>query len=57
MAACLDRDQAAAVAYPEADPDAGGATGGYGIDRFVTGQVVFADGGAEAAAVGERHWL
>ncbi|MGA6205235.1 SDR family oxidoreductase [Nocardia testacea] len=26
-------------------------------NRFVTGQVVFADGGAEAAAVGDRHWL
>ncbi|MEV0108372.1 SDR family oxidoreductase [Nocardia sp. NPDC050799] len=137
VAACLDGDEAAAVAYLEADPDAGGATGGYGIakralnrwvrrtapsaewagagialnavapgvvdtpaaawilgddevrraveaaspqpfggfpgrpewiaellcwlsgadNRFVTGQVIFADGGAEAAAVGERHWL
>ncbi|MFD6159932.1 SDR family oxidoreductase [Nocardia sp. NPDC060256] len=25
-------------------------------NRFVTGQVVFADGGAEAAALGDRHW-
>ncbi|MFI5715653.1 SDR family oxidoreductase [Nocardia sp. NPDC051750] len=25
-------------------------------NRFVTGQIVFADGGAEAAAVGDQHW-
>jgi NAD(P)-dependent dehydrogenase (short-subunit alcohol dehydrogenase family) len=25
-------------------------------NQFVTGQVIFADGGAEAAAVGDRHW-
>ncbi|MEU1986095.1 SDR family oxidoreductase [Nocardia sp. NPDC019395] len=25
-------------------------------NRFVTGQIIFADGGAEAAAVGDAHW-
>lgn len=25
-------------------------------NRFVTGQVLFADGGAEAAAIGDQHW-
>lgn len=25
-------------------------------NRFVTGQVIFADGGAEAALLGDRHW-
>ncbi|MGW0179690.1 SDR family oxidoreductase [Nocardia sp. NPDC003345] len=25
-------------------------------NRFVTGQILFADGGGEAAAVGDRHW-
>ncbi|WP_228011486.1 SDR family oxidoreductase [Nonomuraea phyllanthi] len=25
-------------------------------NRFVTGQVIFADGGAEAALIGDRHW-
>lgn len=25
-------------------------------NRFVTGQVIFADGGSEAAALGDRHW-
>ncbi|WP_036567133.1 SDR family oxidoreductase [Nocardia sp. BMG51109] len=134
--ACLDGDEAAAVAYLAADPSAGGATGGYGIakralnrwvrtaaptaewagsgialnivapgvvdtpaaawiladdetrkavetaapqpfggfpgrpewvaellcwlagpdNRFVTGQVIFADGGSEAAVVGDRRW-
>lgn len=134
--ACLDGDEAAAVAYLAADPSAGGPTGGYGIakralnrwvrrvaptadwagagialnvvapgvvdtpaaawifadeevrkavetaapqpfggfpgrpewiaellcwltgpeNRFVTGQIIFADGGAEAAAIGDRHW-
>ncbi|MGW5382089.1 SDR family oxidoreductase [Nocardia sp. NPDC003963] len=137
VAACLDGDEAAAVSYLEADPDAGGLTGGYGIakralnrwvrrtaptaawagagialnavapgvvdtpaaawifaddevrrtveasspqplggfpgrpewiaellcwltgvdNRFVTGQIIFADGGTEAAAIGDRHWL
>jgi NAD(P)-dependent dehydrogenase (short-subunit alcohol dehydrogenase family) len=134
--ACLDGDEAAAVAYLAANPLAGGVTGGYGIakralnrwvrrvaptaewagagialnvvacgvvdtpaaawiveddeirkavetaapqpfggfpgrpewvaelicwlagsgNRFVTGQVIFADGGSEAAALGDRHW-
>ncbi|MFF2813212.1 SDR family oxidoreductase [Streptomyces sp. NPDC058000] len=134
--ACLDGDEAAAVACLEADPSLGGPTGGYGIakralnrwvrraaptsewagagialnvvasgvvdtpaaawifadeavrtavetaapqpfggfpgrpewvaelicwltsadNRFVTGQVIFADGGSEAAAVGDHHW-
>ncbi|GGK99842.1 SDR family oxidoreductase [Nocardia jinanensis] len=137
VAACLDGDEAAAVAHLEADPEAGGRTGGYGIakralnrwvrrmaptaewggagialnavapgvvdtpaaawiladdevrrtveesspqpfggfpgrpewiaelicwlagadNRFVTGQIIFADGGTEAAAIGDRHWL
>ncbi|MGW1737587.1 SDR family oxidoreductase [Nocardia sp. NPDC001965] len=136
VAACLDGDEAAAVARLEADPGAGGHAGGYGIakralnrwvrrtaptaewagagialnavapgvvdtpaaawiladdevrrtieaaapqpfggfpgrpewiaelicwlagvdNRFVTGQIIFADGGTEAAAVGDRHW-
>jgi hypothetical protein len=30
---------------------------GRADNRFVTGEVIFADGDAEAAAVGERHWL
>ena len=134
--ACLDGDEAAAVAYVEAEPSLGGATGAYGIakralnrwvrrvaptpewagagialnavapgvvdtpaaswifasddvrtaientapqpfggfpgrpewvaelicwlagaeNRFVTGQVIFADGGAEAAMIGDLHW-
>ncbi|PXX61764.1 NAD(P)-dependent dehydrogenase (short-subunit alcohol dehydrogenase family) [Nocardia tenerifensis] len=134
--ACLDGDEAAAVAYLDADPSAGGATGGYGIakralnrwvrrvaptpewagsgialnivapgvvdtpaaanilndndiratveavapqpfggfpgkpewvaelicwlasadNRFVTGQIIFADGGSEALALGDIHW-
>jgi NAD(P)-dependent dehydrogenase (short-subunit alcohol dehydrogenase family) len=136
LQACLDGDEAAAVAYVDADPSLGGATGAYGIakralnrwvrrvaptpqwagagialnavapgvvdtpaaswifanedvrtaietaapqpfggfpgrpewvgelicwlagadNRFVTGQVIFADGGAEAALIGDRHW-
>ncbi|MBB5911197.1 NAD(P)-dependent dehydrogenase (short-subunit alcohol dehydrogenase family) [Nocardia transvalensis] len=136
MQACLDGDEATAVALLAADPTAGGAVGGYGIakralnrwvrraaptaewagagialnivasgvvdtpaaawifaddeisaavetaapqpfggfpgrpewvaelvcwltsaeNRFVTGQVVFADGGSEVAAVGDHHW-
>ncbi|MEV6278621.1 SDR family oxidoreductase [Nocardia sp. NPDC051832] len=134
--ACLDGDEAAAVAALEADPAAGGPVGGYGIakralnrwvrqvapnpewagagialnvvapgvvdtpaaayiltddtvrqavesaapqpfggfpgrpewvaelicwlagadNRFVTGQIIFADGGSEAAALGDLHW-
>ncbi|ONM46393.1 SDR family oxidoreductase [Nocardia donostiensis] len=134
--ACLDGNEAAAVAYVDADPSLGGATGAYGIakralnrwarkvattppwagagialnvvasgvvdtpaaswifasdetrtaveaaapqpfggfpgrpewvgelicwlagadNRFVTGQVVFADGGAETALIGDLHW-
>jgi len=134
--ACLDGQEAAAVAMLEADPAHGGAAGGYGVakralnrwvrtvaptaewagsgialnvvasgvvdtpaaawifaddevrkavesaapqpfggfpgrpewvaelicwlasadNRFVTGQVIFADGGSEAAAVGDHHW-
>lgn len=134
--ACLDGDEAAAVAYLEADPTLGGQTGAYGIakralnrwvrtvaptpewagagialnivapgvvdtpaaawiladeevrkavetaapqpfggfpgrpewiaevlcwltsadNRFVTGQIIFADGGGEAALVGDSHW-
>lgn len=134
--ACLDGDEAAAVAYLAADPSLGGATGAYGIakralnrwvrrsapaprwagsgialnavapgvvdtpaaawifasedtraaveasapqpfggfpgrpewvgelicwlagadNRFVTGQVIFADGGAETALIGDLHW-
>lgn len=134
--ACLDGDEAAALAYLDANPSAGGDTGAYGIakralnrwvrraaptplwagqgialnavapgvvdtpaaswifaneetrtaveaaapqpfggfpgrpewvgelicwlacaeNRFVTGQIVFADGGAEAALIGDRHW-
>ncbi|MFI6169130.1 SDR family oxidoreductase [Nocardia sp. NPDC051052] len=134
--ACLDGNEAAAVACLDADPLLGGATGGYGIakralnrwvrrvaptaewagsgialnvvapgvvdtpaaswifadadirnavesaapqpfggfpgrpewvaelicwlssadNRFVTGQIIFADGGSEAAAVGDLHW-
>ncbi|RJO73340.1 SDR family oxidoreductase [Nocardia panacis] len=134
--ACLDGDEAAAVAYLAADPSLGGLTGGYGIakralnrwvrkvaatpdwagagialnavasgvvdtpaaawifaneqtraaveaaapqpfggfpgrpewvgelicwlagadNRFVTGQVIFADGGAESALIGDLHW-
>lgn len=136
MRACLDGDEATAVALLDADPSLGGAAGGYGIakralnrwvrrvapteewagsgialnvvasgvvdtpaaawifaddavrqavetaapqpfggfpgrpewvaelicwlgsadNRFVTGQVIFADGGSEAAAVGDHHW-
>ncbi|KIA66670.1 SDR family oxidoreductase [Nocardia vulneris] len=134
--ACLDGDEAAAVACLAADPAAGGVTGGYGIakralnrwvrrvaptrewagsgialnvvapgvvdtpaaayiladpairaavetaapqpfggfpgrpewvadlicwlagadNRFVTGQIVFADGGSEVSALGDHHW-
>ncbi|WP_227998672.1 SDR family oxidoreductase [Nocardia australiensis] len=134
--ACLDGDEAAALAYLDADPSLGGATGAYGIakralnrwvrkvaatpdwagagialnvvapgvvdtpaaswifaseatrtaveaaapqpfggfpgrpewvgelicwlagahNRFVTGQVIFADGGAETALIGDVHW-
>ncbi|MFI6213588.1 SDR family oxidoreductase [Nocardia brasiliensis] len=134
--ACLDGDEAAAVARLAADPAAGGVTGGYGIakralnrwvrrvaptqewagsgialnvvapgvvdtpaaayiltdpeiraavetaapqpfggfpgrpewvaelicwlagadNRFVTGQIVFADGGSEVSALGDHHW-
>ncbi|MFI6866014.1 SDR family oxidoreductase [Nocardia sp. NPDC050406] len=134
--ACLDGDEAAAVAYLADDSTAGGPTGGYGIakralnrwvrrtaptdawagtgialnvvapgvvdtpaaawifaddevrrtvesaapqpfggfpgrpewvaelicwlasveNRFVTGQIIFADGGSEAVAVGDHHW-
>ena len=134
--ACLDGDEAAALAYVAADPSLGGATGAYGIakralnrwvrrvaptpewagtgialnavapgvvdtpaaawilasedtrtavesaapqpfggfpgrpewvgelicwlagadNRFVTGQVIFADGGAETALIGDLHW-
>ncbi|GAB2681637.1 SDR family oxidoreductase [Nocardia goodfellowii] len=134
--ACLDGDEAAAVAHLAADPEAGGPAGGYGIakralnrwvrraaptpewagsgialnivapgvvdtpaaayiltdenirravesvapqpfggfpgrpewvaelicwlagpdNRFVTGQIIFADGGSEAVAVGDLHW-
>ncbi|MFD4405341.1 SDR family oxidoreductase [Nocardia sp. NPDC058499] len=133
---CIDGDEAAAVAYLEADPSLAGPAGGYGVakralnrwvrtaapspewagagialnivapgvvdtpaaawifadeatretveaaapqrfggfpgrpewvselicwlagaeNRFVTGQIVFADGGGEAAAVGDLHW-
>ncbi|WP_280265479.1 SDR family oxidoreductase [Nocardia wallacei] len=136
MRACLDGDEAAAVALLAADPSAGGETGGYGIakralnrwvrraaptaewagsgialnivapgvvdtpaaawiladdevrtavettapqpfggfpgrpewiaellcwltspdNRFVTGQVIFADGGSESALLGDLHW-
>jgi NAD(P)-dependent dehydrogenase (short-subunit alcohol dehydrogenase family) len=136
MRACLDGDEAAAVAYVNADPSLGGAAGAYGIakralnrwvrmsattpewagagialnavapgvvdtpaaswifasdevrtaietaapqpfggfpgqpewvgelicwlaspaNRFVTGQVIFADGGAEASLIGDLHW-
>ncbi|MFE3002318.1 SDR family oxidoreductase [Nocardia sp. NPDC059246] len=136
MQACLDGDEAAAVAYLANNPAAGGATAGYGVakralnrwvrnvapsaewagvgialnavasgvvdtpaaawifaddnvrkavetaapqpfggfpgrpewvaelicwlageeNRFVTGQVIFADGGSEAAALGDHHW-
>ncbi|MGW4409726.1 SDR family oxidoreductase [Nonomuraea sp. NPDC004702] len=136
MQACLDGDEAAAVALVETDPSAGGPAGAYGIakralnrwvrraaptpewagagialnavasgvvdtpaaawifaseearaaveaaapqpfggfpgrpewiaellcwlagadNRFVTGQIIFADGGAEAALVGDLHW-
>lgn len=134
--ACLDGDEAAALAYLDADPSLGGATGAYGIakralnrwvrrvaptspwagtgialnavapgvvdtpaaawilasedtrtametaapqpfggfpgraewvgelicwlagadNRFVTGQIIFADGGAETALIGDLHW-
>ncbi|WP_026342775.1 SDR family oxidoreductase [Nocardia sp. BMG111209] len=134
--ACLDGDEAAAIAYLDADPSIGGATGAYGIakralnrwvrraastplwagtgialnavapgvvdtpaaawifanedtrtavetaapqpfggfpghpewvaelicwlagagNRFVTGQIIFADGGAETALIGDQHW-
>jgi NAD(P)-dependent dehydrogenase (short-subunit alcohol dehydrogenase family) len=134
--ACLDGDEAAAVAHLEADPSLGGMIGGYGVakralnrwvrraaptpewagsgialnvvasgvvdtpaaayifanedirkavetaapqpfggfpgrpewvaelicwlasadNRFVTGQIIFADGGSEATAVGDLHW-
>lgn len=134
--ACLDGDEAAAVAYAEAEPSPGGPTGAYGIakralnrwvrqaaptpgwagagialyavapgvvdtpaasliltndevraavqnaapqpfggfpgrpewvgelvcclaspeNRFVTGQIIFADGGSETVVVGDRHW-
>jgi NAD(P)-dependent dehydrogenase (short-subunit alcohol dehydrogenase family) len=136
LRACLDGDEAAAVALLESDPSLGGPTGGYGVakralnswvrrvaaspewagsgialnvvasgvvdtpaaswiladekvrdavetaapqpfggfpgrpewvaelicwlasgnNHFVTGQVVFADGGSEAALVGDSHW-
>jgi NAD(P)-dependent dehydrogenase (short-subunit alcohol dehydrogenase family) len=26
-------------------------------NQFVTGQVIFADGGTEATTVGDRHWF
>jgi NAD(P)-dependent dehydrogenase (short-subunit alcohol dehydrogenase family) len=134
--ACLDGDEAAAIAYLDADPSIGGPTGGYGIakralnrwvrrsattpewagagialnavapgvvdtpaaawifaseeirtavetaapqpfggfpgrpewvaalicwlaspaNHFVTGQVIFADGGSEASLIGDLHW-
>jgi NAD(P)-dependent dehydrogenase (short-subunit alcohol dehydrogenase family) len=134
--ACLDGDEAAAVAYIEEEPSLGGVTGAYGIakralnrwlrrsaptpdwagagialnavasgvvdtpaaswilaneevraaveaaapqpfggfpgrpewvgelicwlasadNRFVTGQIIFADGGSEASAIGDAHW-
>ncbi|MEU9833935.1 SDR family oxidoreductase [Streptosporangium sp. NPDC048047] len=136
LQACLDGDEAAAVAYINADPSLAGAAGAYGVakralnrwarrvaptpewagagialnvvapgivdtpaaswifasedvrtavesaspqpfggfpgrpewiaelicwlggtdNRFVTGQVIFADGGAEAATIGDLHW-
>ncbi|MEV6139443.1 SDR family oxidoreductase [Nocardia sp. NPDC051990] len=136
MQACLDGDEASAVAYLQADPSLGGMTAGYGVakralnrwvrrvastsewagcgialnvvasgvvdtpaaayiladddlrntvetaapqpfggfpgrpewvaelicwlasadNRFVTGQIVFADGGSEATAIGDLHW-
>jgi len=136
MQACLDGDEAAAVAYLDANPSIGGPTGAYGIakralnrwvrrvaptpewagtgialnavapgvvdtpaaswilanqdvrtavetaapqpfggfpgrpewigelicwlaatdNHFVTGQVIFADGGSEAAVIGDSHW-
>ncbi|MQY30399.1 SDR family oxidoreductase [Nocardia aurantia] len=136
MRACLDGDEAAALAYLDADPSLGGPTGAYGIakralnrwvrtvaatprwagagialnavapgvvdtpaaawifaneetrtaveasapqpyggfpghpewvgelicwlagadNRFVTGQIIFADGGSETALIGDLHW-
>ncbi len=133
---CLDGDEAAAIAYVDADPSLGGSTGAYGVakralnrwvrkvaptphwagagialnvvapgvvdtpaaswifaseetrtaveaaapqpfggfpgraewvsevicwlagadNRFVTGQIIFADGGAETALIGDLHW-